>query len=423
MNEAILSQILKKIQFEIHELKTEEGFPIIIQDPGSLNKDSGPDFKDAKIIIDHVLWVGTVELHVKSSDWFRHKHPENKEYENVILHVIWEKDGEIFYQNGKKIPQLVLSKYTQLGSISLMESFQFIPCEKMIGQIPKEYLHSYFHEMLLERLEAKSQELMEIYEENLHDLEGTFYQALGRVFGLHLNTQPMELLLKMIPLKMVLHYRDNTLKIESIYLGLGGFLEEDVPEPYYQLLKKEFIHFKNKYQIKGDYLQKHEWKFSKTRPSNFPGPRIAQFIHFITEKLSIVSFILSIENQVALKKMLKFELEGYWKEHYDFGKKINRKQKMSSDYLQDLIYINAIIPIIYFYGKLKNQGKYLERAVESLNHLKSENNFIIRGFKKSGIESNSAMESQALYFLKKNYCDKKNCWNCKIGQFYFNKSE
>lgn len=121
--------------------------------------------------------------------------------------------------------------------------------------------------------------------------------------------------------------------------------------------------------------------------------------------------------------MLKFELEGYWKEHYDFGKKINKKQKMSSDYLRDLIYINAVIPILYFYGKLKNQGKYLERAMEGLSQLKSENNFIIRGFKNSGIESHSAMESQALYFLKKNYCDKKKCWNCKIGQFYFNKSE
>ncbi len=423
MNEVILSRIWSKLQFNVLSLTTEEGAKIEILFPGKININSGPDFQNAKIKIDGVLWFGTVELHVRSSDWKKHQHQKNLAYENVILHVIWENDLDITYQNGERIPQLVLSKFTTLESISFKEVFQFIPCENILGNIDKKFIYAYLNEIIFERLENKSQDLYEIYEENLHDLEGTFYQALGRVFGLPLNTQPMELLLKMIPLKMVLNYRNNTLKLESLFFGLAGFLEEEALDEYSKILKKEFFHIKNKYQIKGEYLKKFEWKFSKTRPSNFPGPRIAQFIQFITEKISIVSFILSIENHLALKKILKFDLEGYWKEHYDFGKKNSKVQKKSSDYLRDLIYINAVIPLLFFYGRLKNQAQYSERAINNLRQLKSENNFIIRGFKNLAIEPKSALDSQALYYLKKNYCDKKKCWSCKIGEFYFNKSD
>jgi hypothetical protein len=52
------------------------------------------------------LWNGLVEVHLKSSDWYRHNHHLDPNYENVILHVVWERDVEVAYPNGKNIPTL-----------------------------------------------------------------------------------------------------------------------------------------------------------------------------------------------------------------------------------------------------------------------------------------------------------------------------
>ena len=148
MNEVILSRIWSKLQFNSLSLITEEGAKIEILFPGKININSGPDFQNAKIKIDGVLWFGTVELHVRSSDWKKHQHQKNLAYENVILHVIWENDLDITYQNGERIPQLVLSKFTTLESISFKEVFQFIPCENILGNIDKKFIYAYLNEII-----------------------------------------------------------------------------------------------------------------------------------------------------------------------------------------------------------------------------------------------------------------------------------
>lgn len=419
MKEEVMAKIWSKFQFELKDLKTTEGKDLEILALGKENKDSGADFQNAKIRIDGVIWVGSVELHVRSSDWLRHRHNKDRAYENVILHVVWKRDGPINHQNGEAIPELELSRFVDLEMVSLYDHFKFIPCENLIGTLEKETLTKIFRNLILERFNKKSEEINLIFQENLHDLEGTFYQILGRVFGLPLNALPMEILLKMIPQKLVMNYRDNQEKLEALFLGMGGFLEEEMKDDYYEKLKKEFSHFKNKYQIQGKYLQRSDWKFSKTRPGNFPGPRIGQFIQFITEKISIVSFIISIENFQAIKKMTEFKLEGYWADHFDFGKSWEKHHQKSSQFLSETILINAIAPMLYFYGLIKNQKVEQDRAVNLLIQTKAEKNYIIRGYEELGIKASTALETQALYFLKKNYCDKKKCLVCALGKNFF----
>ena len=60
-----------------------DGRRVLLLDPGKLNTDSGPDFFNAKIIIDGIEWVGNVEVHVKASDWKRHGHDRDSSYNNI----------------------------------------------------------------------------------------------------------------------------------------------------------------------------------------------------------------------------------------------------------------------------------------------------------------------------------------------------
>ena len=88
MQEDFLHYIWKYKKFNTSNLKTAQGEEVILVYAGQHNLNSGPDFFNSRIKIDNQLWAGNVEVHVKSSDWFVHHHETDRNYDNVILHVV-----------------------------------------------------------------------------------------------------------------------------------------------------------------------------------------------------------------------------------------------------------------------------------------------------------------------------------------------
>ena len=74
MKEEFLYYVWQYKLFSTTQLVTTNGNGIQIQKTGVLNKNEGPDFLNAQLIIDDQLWAGNVEMHVKCSDWYVHKH-------------------------------------------------------------------------------------------------------------------------------------------------------------------------------------------------------------------------------------------------------------------------------------------------------------------------------------------------------------
>ena len=96
MKEEFLQFIWSFQLFKNQHLQTTQNQFVQIFNQGEWNKGSGPDFFNSKIKIDSLEWIGNVEIHLKSSDWYVHKHQNDKAYENVILHVVWEDDKPVF---------------------------------------------------------------------------------------------------------------------------------------------------------------------------------------------------------------------------------------------------------------------------------------------------------------------------------------
>ena len=96
MKEDFLQYLWKFQLFDRTALKTTKQEVLQIVHPGIHNRDTGPDFFNAKIRISGQLWAGNVEIHLKSSDWYLHRHEVDENYDAVILHVVWEDDSEIF---------------------------------------------------------------------------------------------------------------------------------------------------------------------------------------------------------------------------------------------------------------------------------------------------------------------------------------
>ncbi len=106
MQEDFLHYAWKHKAFSSTSLKTTSDESIIILKLGEHNHNSGPDFFNAQLSVDGQLWAGNVEIHIKSSDWYLHGHEKDKAYDNVILHVVWEHDTEVFRSDNSVIPTL-----------------------------------------------------------------------------------------------------------------------------------------------------------------------------------------------------------------------------------------------------------------------------------------------------------------------------
>ncbi len=123
MQEEFLHYVWKHQKLNLNQLYTSSGERIDLVSPGRQNFESGPDFIDARIRIDGQLWAGNVEMHLQSSEWYRHNHQYDKSYNNVILHVVWQHDMEVILPNEQAVPTLeiktlitpaVIQLYTQL---------------------------------------------------------------------------------------------------------------------------------------------------------------------------------------------------------------------------------------------------------------------------------------------------------------------
>ncbi len=121
MKEDLLHFIWGQKKLHGRQLTSTANEAISVKAPGVPNQYSGPDFFNAKIEIDAQMWVGNVEIHLKSSDWYAHNHQTDFNYDNVILHVVWGDDIAVFRKDGSLIPTLELKHFV---SKKLLENYQ-----------------------------------------------------------------------------------------------------------------------------------------------------------------------------------------------------------------------------------------------------------------------------------------------------------
>ncbi|MDG2450362.1 MAG: DUF2851 family protein [Saprospiraceae bacterium] len=137
IKEDLLHYIWRIKSFNLKNLCTTDGEALNIISFGNYNHSDGPDFLEAQIELSGTKWIGSIEMHVKSSDWNIHGHSSDSNYQNTILHVVYKEDKEIKRKNGTKIPCLVLKGRMNTGIIQLYQKFDsalWIPCESLIDQ-------------------------------------------------------------------------------------------------------------------------------------------------------------------------------------------------------------------------------------------------------------------------------------------------
>ena len=401
------------------DLKTTESEAVDIVATGYRNTDSGPDFLEAKIQIGDKLWAGHVEIHVKSSDWNRHGHQNDKAYKNVILHVVYDNDIQV-----NDIPTLELkghfdeSLFTQYQK--LISSKNWIPCEKSIARVPVFTRLSWLDRMAVERLESKSETVTKILEANQFDWEDALYKLLMRYFGLKVNNEAFEYLANILPFKTLLKHADHLVQVEAMLMGCAGFLDDDFTEEYPLLLKREFAVMKAKFNLLT--MPAERWKFMRMRPSNFPTIRLAQMAQLIHKNGCLFSKIKAAKDTNEVKALFDVKASEYWETHYRLGVIAESKPKHLGEATADVLMINAVAPLLFCYGKLHKDESMCETAMQFLEDTEAEDNAIIRHYVQCCITAENAMQTQALLHLYSYFCKRKRCLECRIGNVLLHKT-
>jgi hypothetical protein len=416
MKEEFLHFIWRHGLFLKDKLATTEGHPVEIFSAGQPNTDSGPDFFNAKIRIGNTIWAGNIEIHQKSSHWYQHRHDTDAAYDNVILHVVEFHDKSVQVKN-HELPTLVLGYPNEIlkNYETLLKSKHWIACEEKLPEVDPFILRFWFSSLMIERLESKTGEILKILEQNRNNWNETFYQLLARNFGMKTNALPFELLAKSLPLNILSKHKNDLFLIEALLFGQSGLLNETLlGDDYYLSLRKEYSFLYKKYGLSG--IESHLWKFMRLRPINFPTVRIAQLAMLIHHSTALFSRILETESPDELRKLFDVTASEYWNTHYRFNKTSEEtRPKVLGQIAFNNLLINTIVPLLFVYGDQHLDQPMKDRALLLLEKLDAEENQIIRKWNKSGIESRTAFETQALLQLKNNYCDHKKCLNCQLG--------
>jgi hypothetical protein len=414
MKESILHYIWQNKLFDATRLFSDDNEKIEVIDTGKPNSDAGPDFFNAKVRIGDTLWAGNVEIHTRSSDWFRHGHQADKAYDNVILHVVKYSEGVVTRSDGKPVSQVKLiypdkieKKYNELIS-----NEKWLPCSDRIGEIPSVFIDSWVNSLLAERLEQKMNTILGYLKQTENHWEEAFYITLARSFGFGINSPAFEMLARSLPANILAKHKNNLFQLEALLFGQAGLLDAR-DDDYAEKLADEYAFLKKKYDLQG--MDASMWKLLRLHPGNFPHVRLAQFAALVHQSSKLFSKIIENPEIGFLTEIFSSEPSQYWIRHYRFGIVSPEKKKRTGKQSVESIMINAVVPFVFCYAVQRGNQELKEKALQLLEKIPAEKNSIIKQWKAEGMKIINASDSQAFLQLKKYYCDDKKCLRCRIG--------
>lgn len=397
-------------------LKTVQGDAVQVIHGGQYLQQSGPDFFNAQLVIGAQRWAGNVEIHVKSSDWYLHRHESDLQYDNVVLHVVWEHDTEVLYKDGSEIPVLELRDITD---DSLLDSYRrltatknWIPCEKELSGLNAFVLDNWKERLFFERLERKALPIIRLAKETAGDWEAVLFCFLAKNFGLNMNGAMFFEVAKSLPFSMVRKESFELQQLEALLFGRAGMLPGNYEDQYPKELQRSYAYASQKYQLQSFIPEPAE--FFRHRPDNFPTIRLAQLAALYHAHQNLFSKIMQVQSAADFYALFNVPLSAYWNTHYRFDKESVSRRKQLAPSFVDLLIINAIVPFKFAYAKSLARDN-TEELIALLQQLKPEKNTIMDKFAHYKIPAVSAYDSQSLLQLKNEYCNHHRCLQCAIG--------
>lgn len=420
MKEDFLHYIWRYQKLNTIQLQSTDKENIEVVMPGQYIQEAGPDFFAAHLVINGQKWVGNVEVHVKASDWYAHRHEEDANYDNVILHVVWEHDMDVMNKNNVAIPTLCLAPYVPEEVFAIYQNTfvanrkSGIPCASLITTVPDFKWQNWLERLYIERLEQKSIRIRALLKETKNNWEAVLFILLMRYFGSTRNGDVFEEVASRLDYTIIQHCRQHQLELEALLFGQLGMLPEsnDDMNSYVRGLLKEYQFLTYKYNLTQPLTTPVQ--FFKLRPPNFPTIRIAQLVSAYTNPELSFRNLMEYSDYKEISALFQVDISDFWKTHYTFSKVSARRNKNLTPSFVQLIVINVVLPLRFVYTQYKGNDEF-QPLFDIAQHIPPETNTIVTYYNQIGSTCSSALHSQALIQLKQNFCDTKSCMRCTVG--------
>jgi Protein of unknown function (DUF2851) len=416
MNERLLQFIWQFRYFNQSSLHTTDGKYLQIIHPGNLNRDEGPDFSEARIKIGNTTWVGNIELHINASHWKQHNHSSDKNYDNIILHVVWINDKEISDNNHQPIATLELQSLVPKIMLQrfelLMQTADTIPCAFALPVLNELGWLSWKERLIAERMQQRSNLIMQWLKQCNNNWEEVFWISLCRSFGMKVNADVFEEIARTVTVNLLAKHKNQIHQLEALLLGQAGLLNENFDDDYALMLQREYAFFSKKYGLQPANKQP---AFLRMRPSNFPTLRLAQLAMLVHTSNHLFSKIRSAKTGNEIFQWFDVTANDFWNYHYTLKDETAYQPKALGRSFIHHVIINAIIPVLFAYAIHKHENIWKDTSLNWLMELEPERNAITKQWKRYRIINKNALDSQSLIHLTNNYCNKKKCLDCAVG--------
>jgi hypothetical protein len=416
MNEKLLQHIWQFQLFNKNDLITSAGEPLQIVHAGAFNHHQGPDFTAAKIRLANTLWVGSVEIHLKATDWFRHRHENDLNYAHIILHVVWEEDQILYDHLNNRIPVLVLQQRVP-GQLfhryqQLLENQAIILCNRFLPALNPLSWMAWKERLVAERWERKAAQIMLWHQQTKGSWEEVCWRMLCENFGMRVNAALFQSVARTLPWQMLARHSQHPLQVEAILMGQANLLGNTFIDAYPLALQQEFRFLRNKYSLPAIMVQP---AFLRMRPAGFPTIRLAQLASLCINTPQLFASIKAANHLNSLRNLFMISASAYWNTHYRFDELSKYQPKNLGSRMVENIIINTILPLLYAYGLYTKNEQYTQFALQCLYQLPPENNKVTRVWQDKSISIAHALDAQALIELTNHYCIQKRCLSCAVG--------
>lgn len=337
-------------------------------------------------------------------------------FESCVLHVVAGESSLIMKLDGEVVPQIAMpvSPVARAAYEALREGAPEYGCAGHIARMDDYGRVSLITRLAVDRLQRKCGDISQIYESCSKNLNETMYVMLMRTMGDSKNKDAFTELAGKVSYAVLSRERNNIQCVEALLLGASGLLEMYDDDIYIRDLRRDFEYLRAKYSVVP--MKPLRWVISRTNPNNHPVLRIAQMAAFLTTKEFLFENVIRCRTVDDLQMLFRAEASQYWSTHYVPGKRSSESPKRIGRMKADLLGINLVVPMIFFYGNHTGDEALKERAIELLEGIECERNRIVDGWRDLGVPLESAFDSQAMLQLYNEHCTRGLCWSCAVGK-------
>ena len=286
-------------------------------------------------------------------------------------------------------------------------------CAAYLGEISAEERTRLFERLFKERVNQKRESIMRTYKDVDEDWNQTLYTLLLKYLGSTHNSNAMEQLSRVVTYNMIAKERGALLNIEALLLGGAGLLDLYAEDSYILALKEEFNHLKAKYNITP--LAPEVWRLHYIYPNTHPTLRLVQFAASVHKQALSFAAATECSTRKDVHKILSGAASEYWLEHFAFDRAGITASAHIGAFTNDLLGINVIIPILIANGVYMEDSELITRALTLAKNIPAEDNRYIKMWQNhTSPIAISAIDSQALLHLHKNYCENSLCKACFV---------